>query len=389
VKRLLGRGLIMLAGGIVALATIELALHLTFPRMRVLTRHERLGSIPRANLNGRTTFGGHERIVHITTNSLGLRSPEIGPKPAGVRRVLALGDSFTFGHAVEAAEAWPAVLQELLNSRGGPRYEVVNAGVGGYGTGQELLLYDELESRVQPDLVVLGFAVVNDPLDNLCVDAERFGAKANAPCFQLDGDRLTLTPPRPPAARAQAFAWPQSQAAEFVLGQARRVTLWNPRFLAIAHSIGINVSSTRVLPDTVAAWYDQRFAGPGWTLTQRLLLELRAHAKRHGTPLAMLLIPSALQVDPGLQRALAALADGRPAVLTFLNDPHRPQRILGDFCDGKQLACADALPQSLEATARGERQYYPIDGHWTPAAHRAAAALVIDTLQRARLLPSS
>src|SRR5437762_1543338 len=201
VKRLVGRGVIMLVGCLFAFVAIEIALHVAFPRMRLLVRHERLGSLPRPNMKGRTTFGGHERIVHIVTNSLGLRGPEIGPKPAGVRRVLALGDSFTFGHAVEAAEAWPAVLEGLLNARGGPRYEVVNAGVGGYGTGQELLLYEELESRVQPDLVVLGFAVVNDVLDNLCIYAEH--VKADSPCFHQEGSRLTLTPPRPPAQRSE------------------------------------------------------------------------------------------------------------------------------------------------------------------------------------------
>jgi hypothetical protein len=385
VKRLVGRGLVVLASCLLALGAIELGLQMTFPRMRLLTRHERLGSIPRPNLNGRTTFGGHERIVHITTNSLGLRAPELAPKPAGVRRVLALGDSFTFGHAVEAAEAWPAVLQQLLNSRGGPRYEVINAGVGGYGTGQQLLLYDELEARVEPDLVVLGFAVVNDVLDNLCVYAESF--KADSPCFQFEGSRLTVTPPRPPAEADRPTSWPvRSLALEFLMGQARRVILWNPRVLAIAHSLGIRVRDTQVLPDTVAGWYDERFAAAGWTLTRRLLLELRAHAGRRGAPLALLVIPSGLQVDPGLQGALAALADDRPAIQAFLRDPHRPQRILADFCHGAELPCADPLPASLEAATRGERHYYPIDGHWTPVAHRIAASLVLERLERARLL---
>jgi hypothetical protein len=387
VKRVVGRGLAVLVGCVVALAAIELALALTFPHMRVLTRHAQLGSIPRANLNGRMTFGGYERIVHITTNSLGLRGPELGPKPAGVRRVLALGDSFTFGHAVEAAETWPAVLEQLLNARGGPRYEVVNAGVGGHGTGQQLLMYDELEPRVQPDVVVLGFSIVNDVLDNLCVDAERWGAKADAPCFRLEGAELTLVPPRP--SPVQRFSWPRSRALALLLGQAKRITLWNPRVLRVAHSLGIGVANTRILPDTVAGWYDERFAEPGWTLTKRLLLELRAHTRRHHVPMAVLLIPSALQVDRGLQGALGALADDRASIQAFLRDPHRPQRILGDFCHGAELPCADPLPLSLAAEARGERHYYPIDGHWTPAAHRIAAQLVLEQLERARVLRAS
>ncbi len=387
-KRILGRGLAILAGCVLALVAIELGLRLTFPQMRLLVRHERLGSLPRANMNGRTTFGGHERIVHIATNSLGLRNAEIGAKPAGVRRVLALGDSFTFGHAVEAAEAWPAVLQELLNARGGARYEVVNAGVGGYGTGQQLLLYEELESRVEPDLVVLGFAVVNDVLDNLCIYAERF--KADSPCFHLEGSRLTVAPPRPPAEADRPASWPpKSRAFELLMGQARRVALWNPRALAIAHSFGVRVRDTQVLPDTVAAWYDDRFAADGWRLTRRLVLELRERAGRRGAPLALLLIPSALQVDRGLRGALAALADDRAAIHAFLRDPYRPQRILGDFCHGVELPCADPLPVSLEAAARGERHYYPIDGHWTPAAHRVAAGLLLEQLERARLLRAS
>jgi len=388
VKRLVGRGVIMLVGCLFAFVAIEIALHVAFPRMRLLVRHEQLGSLPRPNMNGRTTFGGHERIVHIVTNSLGLRGPEIGPKPAGVRRVLALGDSFTFGHAVEAAEAWPAVLEGLLNARGGPRYEVVNAGVGGYGTGQELLLYEELESRVEPDLVVVGFAVVNDVLDNLCIYAERF--KADSPCFHLEGSRLTVAPPRPPAEADRPTSWPpKSRAFELLMGHARRVALWNPRALAIAHSFGVRVRDTQVLPDTVAAWYDDRFAADGWRLTRRLVLELRERAGRRGAPLALLLIPSALQVERGLQGALAALADDRAAIHAFLRDPYRPQRILGDFCHGVELPCADPLPVSLEAAARGERHYYSIDGHWTPAAHRVAAGLLLEQLERARLLRAS
>jgi hypothetical protein len=178
----------------------------------------------------------------------------------------------------------------------------------------------------------------------------------------------------------------RSLALELLMGQARRVTLWNPRVLAIALSFGIRVRDTQVLPDTVAGWYDDRFAADGWTLTRRLILELRERAGRRGAALALLLIPSALQVDPGLQGALAALADERAPIRAFLRDPHRPQRILGDFCHGAALPCADPLPGSLEAAARGERYYYPIDGHWTPTAHRIAARLMLERLERERLL---
>ena len=93
------------------------------------------------------------------------------------------------------------------------------------------------------------------------------------------------------------------------------------------------------------------------------------------------------QLDIGnAETPLAALADERAPIRAFLRDPQRPQRLLGDFCHGAALPCADPLPISLEAAARGERHYYPIDGHWTPTAHRIAAQLMLERLDRERLL---
>jgi hypothetical protein len=383
-RRGLARGLVAVAGLVVAVAAVEVGLRALYPRLSILTRHERLGTSVRPHLDGRATFGGHERIVRITTNALGLRGPELGARPAGARRVLALGDSFTFGHAVEAAEAWPAILESELTARGRGAWEVINAGVSGHGTGQQLLMYEALAPRVEPEVVVLGFAVVNDVLDNLCVEAERYGAKADAPCFSLDGDRLTVRPPQPPAASPSPAWWPRSRAVDLLMGQARRATMWNPRILTLARSLGLGVRDTRLLPDTVTSWYDPRFAEVGWPLTRRLLEELRERLRPGGTSLVILAIPSAIQIDARLQQVLAVLAEDQPSIRAFLADPHRPQRILADFCNAGELTCVDPLPALLAAARRGEPSYYPIDGHWTPSAHRTAAELVAARLDRAR-----
>jgi hypothetical protein len=172
--------------------------------------------------------------------------------------------------------------------------------------------------------------------------------------------------------------------AELFMAQARRATLWNPRFLTLAQSLGIHVRDASLLPDTVASWYDPRFVESGWPLTQRLLQELRARLQPRGTPLVVLLIPSALQIDPSLQRVLTELASPRAPIQAFLRDPQRPQRMLADFCHGEGLACVDPLPALLQSTGQGERAYYPIDGHWTPAAHALAAAAVLQHLDPAR-----
>ena len=99
--------------------------------------------------------------VPVRTNSLGLRDREYtSGKRAGVRRLLVLGDSVTFGWGTREAETYPKVLEQLLNRDGTP-YEVVNAGVGNYNSSQEVAYFRERGRLLQPDAVVLGY-FIND-----------------------------------------------------------------------------------------------------------------------------------------------------------------------------------------------------------------------------------
>ena len=76
---------------------------------------------------GATPFT-RKRTYELSTNSLGLRGPELGEDDPAVPRLLAIGDSVTHGWGVDEDESYPSVLQELLTDRG-HRVQVVNAGV--------------------------------------------------------------------------------------------------------------------------------------------------------------------------------------------------------------------------------------------------------------------
>jgi lysophospholipase L1-like esterase len=95
----------------------------------------------------------------VTTNSLGFRGREVGSsKPAGRFRIVAIGDSVTFGWGVNDSETFCSQLEQLLHRRLPDRdLDVVNLGVGGYDTRQEVLLLERNVSRLQPDLVLVGF----------------------------------------------------------------------------------------------------------------------------------------------------------------------------------------------------------------------------------------
>jgi lysophospholipase L1-like esterase len=92
--------------------------------------------------------------TRVEINSLGLRGPAVTiAKPLGVRRVLCLGDSCTFG----AAHPYPEMLQQLLDQHAPGRFEVLNGGVIGYTSLHGLEWFERELSELRPDVVTLYF----------------------------------------------------------------------------------------------------------------------------------------------------------------------------------------------------------------------------------------
>ncbi len=92
----------------------------------------------------------------VSTNSLGLRSKEIRPLE-GQFRILALGDSRTFGDAAGNSETWPALLEDYLNTSIPNDFEVINAGVGGYSAYQGMRFLEKHIGDLKPHLVIACF----------------------------------------------------------------------------------------------------------------------------------------------------------------------------------------------------------------------------------------
>src|SRR5262245_1241129 len=135
---------------------------------------------------------------HIDINALGLRDAPRAPRPAlGVRRVLFIGDSMVFGAGVEARDRLTERLQDAL----GGEFEVVNAGVSGWGTDQEFLWLQNEGFALRPDVVVLGVCMLNDVI-NVMLPHELFGT-APKPRFDLKNGQLVLVPapPREPVSK--------------------------------------------------------------------------------------------------------------------------------------------------------------------------------------------
>lgn len=79
-------------------------------------------------------------------------------KPSDTFRIIALGDSFTFGHYVNTGENWPAQLEDMLNDqcvgKSMHRIEVLNLGVRGYDVKYIAHRYELRGKKYDPDLVI-------------------------------------------------------------------------------------------------------------------------------------------------------------------------------------------------------------------------------------------
>ena len=106
-------------------------------------------------------------------NASGYRDlPRAVPKPAGVRRVLSLGDSFAWGAGVEFEDAYPQRLERALTRRRGEAWEVVNLALPGMAAVDHAAQLEKEGDVYGPDVVLLGY-VLNDSQDAAAAEAQR------------------------------------------------------------------------------------------------------------------------------------------------------------------------------------------------------------------------
>ena len=185
--------LLFLTSIIFALAIGEIALR--------LLGHKRTGSLYTTDRQlgwalrpGAGAWVTDEGFAWSKINSHGFRDRERTlDKPPGVYRVAVVGDSFTQSCEVDLDKTFTALAERDLNLRtccGAREVEVLNFGVSGYGTSQELLLLRHHVWKFNPDLVVLQIFPCNDLFNN--IRALNPSPPDQSPYFLLRNGKLEL-----------------------------------------------------------------------------------------------------------------------------------------------------------------------------------------------------
>ena len=369
--------------------------------------------------NGRWFNPQMEYDVDVTINSDGLRDVQRATldKPADAFRILLLGDSYVEGLRVPLEQTFAKVLEQQLNARAaaGQRFEVVPAGVSGWGTDQELLWLREHGAAYQPDLVLLAFFPGNDFQNNSeALEVENMGS-VQKPFFHLDDGELTLRhSPFDPAAVPQPAkdetpsndaASPRPGLSPLASWLKERSALYRfvgPALAAGAPDLARRLADRGLLErslvradapaDSIPVAYGV-YRDPlsdDWTnsveLTGALVSELRGEAEKLGAPLAAVVLTAPEQVYP--ERWQKRL-DDNPAMAAYTWDLEQSNRLAADLFQQENVPYLDLLPVFRAQVELGELLHLRQDGHWTPAGERLAGEAVAAWLAAEEMTPGN
>lgn len=326
---------------------------------------------------------GGEFYNRIRLNNYGLHdTPLTLEKPAGVYRVLVVGDSFPQGWQVKLEEGFPWLIERHLNQEARRTIEVINLSVDSYGTDRELLLYATLGWQFQADVVLLVIYTGNDIQDNdINLEQLRYGYRLERAFFTLtDGDLQMHNGTEFTVAQypdSPAFIWladrgeNQRPAPAYDAPDRPVVLSEDPYTLEYPVELGL------FLPE------DQHWQN-AWAVTEALIQQFRVLVLEQRSLFAAVIIPDRRAVhaeDWEATRISYPVLEGA--------DPFAPDPRLENFLTEEGIPNLNLTPilRGWAADHPGERLYYPEDGHFNANGHTVTAEAIEAWLKMSNLVP--
>jgi hypothetical protein len=343
-----------------------------------------------------------EGEAYVQINSAGLRDREHArQKPANTFRIAILGDSYAEALQVPTENAFWHVLETELRACptiAGRDVEVINFGVSGYGTAQELITLREKVWDYSPDLILLAVTTNNDITDN----SRALKKTDEVPYFILRDGKLaeddSFRTTRAFRLRSSALyrlgAWIHDSSrvvqaihqAHYALKNylARRRAAHappSPTNAPAAQTPAANASDIAAHADELGAdnlvyrepidatWQD------AWRVTESLIVEMRDEVEQHGARFVVVTLSNGIQVHPD---ANARASFMRRVGATDLFYPDKRIAALGERAGFKVFTLAPELQlyaQRNKVFLHGFGAELG-NGHWNTEGHRVAGELL-------------
>ena len=349
-----------------------------------------------------------EGEAYVRINGDGLRDRDHSrSKPADVLRIAVLGDSFAEAVQVKTEDTFWAVLEHDLRgcpALGGREPEVINFGVSGYGTAQELIMLRRRVWAYSPDVVLLAVTPTNDIRNNF----KALEKDERRPYFVRDGGKLLEdTSFRERLGFRLRFS-SFGQALTSVRDTSRLFQLVNEALRRISRPIhpihtlppsegrkgggiaeaaqpgdapawmqgevGLDMATYTAPPDE--AWQE------AWLVTEALVRQMHAEVEARGKLFMVLTVSSGPQVGP--EQAERRSLEQRLGVSDLFYAENRLRQL------GEQRFPVVTLAPVFQAYAEERKVFLHGfansglgQGHWNAAGHRLAGQVVAERLCRA------
>ncbi|MEW6220661.1 MAG: GDSL-type esterase/lipase family protein [Thermodesulfobacteriota bacterium] len=279
--------------------------------------------------------------THITVNASGLRDHERPlAKPPGQVRILAIGDSFTFGYGLPADQTLSSMLEQLLAANGHDA-DVINAGVPGYSFFHAATFVTTQGLAYDPDLVVYFFYYDDIQYPHTSADI----AAQFAEMKRLDAED--------PARSPSGFRPFLGNLAGNALSVANN---WLRPFLASDWVRNVEARRDHVERYMAELAQDRNIAA-----FQRNLADLASRLQAEGRGFLLVIIPDSVELhNPPAQRT---------------------SRMALDTCGRLGLTCLDMTP-SFEAESDANALYlFPFDAHTSAQGNTRIAKAAYEAMQ--------
>nr|MBS0020348.1 SGNH/GDSL hydrolase family protein [Gammaproteobacteria bacterium] len=310
------------------------------------------------------------------------------PKAPGIFRIAVLGDSFAEAVQVPIEQTFWFILQDELNACNpfqGRKVEVLNFGVSGYSTAQQLLTLRHRAWSYQPDMVLLAFFHGNDLAEN----SSALDDDPLRPYFIYRGDELVLDASfRQSSSYQLRTAWygrlgfalvDHSRLLQAIDRATDLLGLWYGQWRSsrevnenLAKEPGVDTRVYQVPQDS--QWRS------AWRVTEGLIQKMYEEVRARGAKFLVVTLTTGAQVHPNplfreqFQRSLGVA------------DLFYPDRRIHELGERAGFAVVNLAPaMQLFATfsglwLHGFENSQPGIGHWNPAGHRLAATTIGEAL---------
>lgn len=317
----------------------------------------------------------------VETNRWGFRDRDrILEKPLGEFRIALVGDSVVEGVHVNPDQVMNIQMEKLLQQQGYHNVEVMNFGIEGIGTTQELIMYKDRIRQFHPDLVLLTVSD-NDVMNNSStLQPKSYGIHTwYSPYYNLDANGQLVFQPvqRRPLNGLVTFLERHSYLAYYI----ERV--WFRADLPLYRWHGMPVYFGSYSDDPLDPEWQQ-----AWLVTEKVMARMRDTVEADGAKLVVIPWTNFTDTDPDWRQRLTKQFGPLPKELA----PAKLDLRLQQIADRQKLTMEFVTPymQAYRDQHQLQWPYFSLtcDPHFSALGHQVVAGAMIDLLERYHWLPS-